>query len=119
MKHRMRNRMICGIILSSGALCLGASFSWSGSGTGDDWDTCGNWDACSGARGYPQAGDDATIDGTYDVDLVTVTIDDLTVTGIVTLGDADSDDPTLTLDSLTVTGDSTVELTEGSTVVTG
>ena len=62
----------------------GGTFQWDG-GWGD-WNECADWTSIGGKAPacYPStANDDAIIDaaGTYQIDMITVTIDDLTVGG--------------------------------------
>lgn len=104
------------ILGCAGLLCLGASFTWSGNGADDDWDTCGNWDACSQFFQYPGTGDDATIDGTYTVDLIDQTIDDLTLSGTVTFGAAETD-PVLTVNTLTIQSHASLTISEGASIL--
>jgi hypothetical protein len=118
----MQGRTLLALVLAfavASVVALGASFTWTGNGGDDDWDTCGNWDACSQVPTYPgSSNDDATISGTYDVDLINEEIDDLTVSGTVVFGDAAGDDPVLCLDSLRVQGVSNVTVIEGARILT-
>jgi len=100
----------------AGLFCLGASFTWTGNGADDDWDTCGNWDACSQVFLYSGTGDDATIDGTYTVDLIDQTIDDITLSGTITFGAAESD-PVLTVNTFTIESGAALTITEGATIL--
>jgi hypothetical protein len=98
------------------AVATAALWTWTGSGGDDHWDTCANWDRCSIAQEFPGDGDDALIEGTYDVDLIDETIDDLTVDGTVTFGDANGDDPTLEVDAFIVEAGSVVNIGEGAVI---
>jgi hypothetical protein len=118
----MQGRTLLALVLAfavASVVALGASFTWTGNGGDDDWDTCGNWDACTQMPTYPSdCNSDATIDGTYTVDLVEESIDDLTVCGTVTFGDANDDDPTLFVDSLTIEGGGSVTIGDGAIIET-
>lgn len=109
---RRLNRMIpagLGLLLMavSGSA---ATFTWSGNGADDDWDTTANWQAAGCTTCYPDdAGDDVTISGIFDVGLVKVggtnlAIGDLTLSDTVILEDADGNDPTLFAQKVTITG---------------
>lgn len=80
--------------------------------TSGNWNTCSNWTLLAGrpAACYPSVGNDDAIipDGgsTWSVDLVTVTIDDLTIEDSVDFG-AVSGTPVLTVDSVTISGGTT------------
>jgi hypothetical protein len=94
------------------AAALAANFTWSGAGSDDDWDTCNNWVVL-----FPQTPcypddtlttDDATIPytgGGHDVNLITETMDDLTILGTVRFGTAGGS-PTLTVDTIVISGGS-------------
>ena len=102
----------------AGLFCLGASYTWTGNGADDDWDNGDNW-SCIGACGsYPDtASDDATVNGTHDVDLIDECIDDLTITGTVNIGAAEFT-PTLHVDTFTIAGPATVTIGELATIWT-
>jgi hypothetical protein len=124
-KHKddtMQGKTLLALVLAfavASVVALGASFTWTGNGGDDDWDTCGNWDACEALVQYPgDCNADATISGTYTVDLITESIDDLTISGTVTFGDANGNDPFLSADSLTIVGGASVTIGEGATITT-
>jgi hypothetical protein len=103
----------------AGVFCLGASYTWTGGGANDDWDNGDNW-SCTGLCGsYPVNGDDAAADGTFTIDLIDQAIDDLTLSGTITFGDAGGDDPVLCLDTLTITAGADLQMTEGARLITG
>ena len=108
------------LILGCAALfVLGATFTWTGGGANDDWDNGDNWD-CTACSGYPDGtDDDASADGIYTIDLIDETIDDLTLSGTITFGDANGDDPVLCLDTLTINAASDLDMTAGARIVTG
>ncbi|MCG3130465.1 MAG: hypothetical protein FLDDKLPJ_01227 [Phycisphaerae bacterium] len=109
---RRLNRMLptgVGLLLTavSGSA---ATFTWSGNGADDQWDTTANWQAVACANCYPDdADDDVTISGIFDVGLVKVggtnlAIGDLTLSDTVILEDADGNDPTLAVQKVTISG---------------
>lgn len=94
-----------------------ASFTWTGGGSDDDWDTTGNWGP--GGLGYPDDLDDATIpdsSGAWQVNLITVTIDDLAISGDVNFSGV-TQGATLTMDSGTIVGPAVVT-NDGTAVLT-
>lgn len=103
--------------LLGATVCLAGTFSWTGAGSDDDWDTIPNWSGLGGSLGYPDDyADDAIIEGpgaspaTTTVNLVDETIDDLTVTGRVSFEDPANADPQLHVDTFTITGPAYVTL---------
>ncbi len=109
------------VVFCVGSIALATSFTWTGGGADDDWDTCENWGS-NGIVCYPSSSrDDATIPTTTSppwlVDLTDETIDDLTITEDTTFGDADGNDPTLRVDSVTITG-ATITIHYGATITT-
>lgn len=103
-------------------MLLASPYSWTGNGTDDAWCNHANWDClgfclCVGNDcGFPDGkNDDAGFRtaGPFDVDLCTVTVDDVDISVDV---DFDAATPaTLKVDSLTITG-STITLTGNATI---
>jgi len=115
----MRNRIICGIILSSGALCLGTT--WTFVGFGFDWDDCHNWSAdCSGIQPYPSTtNDDVKFALTViELEIVTAEIDDMVMEWAV--GFYTDNNDVLTMDSLLLDStarDVILRVSDGATLV--
>ena len=109
---------ISALVLAAG----GSTWEWDGSGGTDSWSLCPNWTVLAGMPQvcYPSTGNDDVIIPTagsaWDVDLITDTIDDLTIEDDVNFG-ADSGTPTLTVDSFSISGPAIVTIT-GATIVT-
>ena len=98
---------------------LGATFTWTGGGTDDDWDNCENWTTSSIGECSPDdANDDAVIDvgGVEPIDLVTTTIDDMTISAVVIFGAAEPN-ASLCVDSLTITAGGAASMTDGASIV--
>jgi hypothetical protein len=103
MKDKVKKRVICAIILSCTALCLGGTWTWDDGGAGHAWTTCENWQAtaCSGLPGYPSTtNDDVNFGAGGTVVMTTVTIDDLVTEYSITFDGADG--AVLTVDSLLI-----------------
>ncbi len=109
MKDRMRNRIVCGTILCSGALCLGATWTWTGPGV--DWEDCGNWgggpDCAAQIPNHPATtNDDVIFVLAATVATATVTIDDMLMARNVEFGGDNA--AVLTVDSLLLDANSNV-----------
>ena len=107
-------KLACALLIAAALPASAALYAWVGNGSTDDWDDSDNWSLTSGSGGaYPDdTGDDALVNGTYDVGLIDETIRDLTLKGTVMLSDPDSVDPTLVTRKLTITG-----VSGGTTVI--
>lgn len=96
---------------ASPMMCL-ASFTWTGNGGNTKWDTPGNWSYPSG--GSPDdCADDATLpytSGGWDIQLVTVQIDDLIVESSVDFPPAPSSSPAFKADRITLQGGNDITL---------
>lgn len=96
------------------ATSLGATWTWSGAGADDDWDTCGNWGAtaCTMPVGYPSTtNDDVTFSQDDIIELIDEEIDDMLIEYDITFDGGDG--VTLTVDSLFIKG-----AASGTTVLT-
>lgn len=83
----------------------GANYTWTGHGADDAFDTTSNWVVVCCNPPYPDdTGDNGTISGVFDVDLINESIGDLDLSGTVIFGDANGDDPTLQVQTVTITG---------------
>lgn len=101
---RPRKSMMLGLAAACAASAWAATFSWTAHGADDDWDTCGNWVVIGGGCSPDDGNDDATVpytSGGWTINLVQATMDDLTINGSVTFGNAGGT-PELTVDSLTI-----------------
>lgn len=98
------------------------TYLWTAGAANDYWDNNSNWAAFTFPATYPSSGtDDAIISDTSngdDVQLITVTIDDLTISDDVTFAPK-SGTPTLTVDVLTISGeaDGTIATNSGSCTI--
>ena len=105
--------------ISGTGVAQGAIYSWTGLSTSNDnWDTCANWIVNQiGVPCYPSADtDDVLVSGTFDVDLITESIRNLTVSGTVGFGSV-SGTPTLEINAITISGGSsgaTVTISSGT-----
>jgi hypothetical protein len=106
---------------AAGMVCgaSGNTYTWTHFGSNTHWDNCSNWTGAAPGC-YPATGsDDAIISytsGGYDVQLLTKTIDDLTITGSVDFT-AQTGTPTLTADTVTISGGASTTTT--GTLATG
>jgi len=112
-------RTACMVMLVVVSVGFAGSFTWTGNGSDDDWDTTANWTSSSCMGCYPDdTGDDATIPTPacctgYAVNLITESIDDLTIEGDVDFSGA-SGDPVLTVDSVTIIGPAVLTMSDAS-----
>ncbi|MCC7290654.1 MAG: hypothetical protein IT449_01180 [Phycisphaerales bacterium] len=101
-----------GAALAGGSLWA-ATFTWTGGGSDNDWDTTANWFSLACMNCYPDGdNDDATIPaspGGYIVDLTDETIDDLAIEGDTDFF-SDGGTTVLWVDSLTIVGPARVEV---------
>ena len=111
-------------VACTAALGWAATYKWTGAGANNNWDTSDNCRLASGQpsfTNYPGPGDDATIptDGSpWPIDLITVSMDDLTILEDVNF-DTAGGTTTLTVESLIIDGSSnaiTVTITSSTTI---
>ena len=102
----MRKRTQIAAILCAAALAataMAVSYTWTGD-SDSDWDNADNWYA-AGFEGYPDSTQhDAILPDSatrYDVDLITVAIDDLEIRATYEFGPV-SGSPVLTVNSFTI-----------------
>lgn len=90
------------------------AFTWTGSGADTKWNTTGNW-STPGGTGYPDdCNDDASIPytaGGWDIALVEVQIDDLTISSSVDFTAAPNTTALLKADSIALSGSNDITLT--------
>lgn len=108
-----RHRMVAGILamLMVGNSAFAAVYSWTGgASTNNDWDDCENWSYTGDDTycRYPiSASDDVRVNvnsGGWEIDLITVTIDDMDVKESVDFDSATGNLETVTADDFTVEG---------------
>jgi hypothetical protein len=117
-------QLLCAVGIA--AACLGASFTYTDHSGDHDWTTCDNWTYSGPAMTcYPSTpGDDVLLpaaNGPYTCELISETIDDLTLEHNVTFR-ALSGTPTLAVDVLVLQAQDENELVitiSGATITTG
>jgi len=113
-------------LLLTAVTALAATFTWTGFGSDDDFDTTANWVSVGCSSCYPDdTGDNATVSGDFNVDLITLagsaSMGSLTLSGTVLFGDANGNDPTLKVQSVTINGaegGTTIKIKQRATVET-
>lgn len=120
MRRRIR-LLTCLAVTVIATTALGSLFTWTGSGGNDLWSNHDNWDHPGGCLScWPDdATDDAKIPtngSTWAIDLITETIDDLTIEDDVTFGDGGLD-AVLTTESVAINGPAVVTVSEGVTIL--
>ncbi len=114
--------------MACAALCLGATFTWTGEGLDYDWDTCDNWAAVGiPPQCYPSTeSDDAAIpytEGGWTINLIEEQIEDLTIQGSVDFYPASTPAlRTLWVESLTIdagSADTVVTISSDARITTG